>query len=91
MDGLQFEHRCAELLRYRGFHKVTVTKGSGDQGIDILAQKNGLKYGIQCKYYSHPVGNKAIQEAYAEQQENSQKSSKSNSGNTAHQMAVPLL
>ena len=53
MDGLQFEHRCAELLRYRGFHKVTVTKGSGDQGIDILAQKNGLKYGIQCKYYSH--------------------------------------
>lgn len=65
MDGLQFEHRCAELLRYRGFHKVTVTKGSGDQGIDILAQKNGLKYGIQCKYYSHPVGNQAIQEAYA--------------------------
>ena len=65
MDGLQFEHRCAELLRYRGFRKVTVTKGSGDQGIDILAQKNGTKYGIQCKYYSYPVGNKAIQEAYA--------------------------
>ena len=46
MDGLQFEHRCAELLRYRGFHKVAVTKGSGDQGVDILAQKNGIKYGI---------------------------------------------
>ena len=44
MDGLQFEHRCAELLRYRGFHKVAVTKGSGDQGVDILAQKNGIKY-----------------------------------------------
>lgn len=65
MDGLQFEHRCAELLRYRGYHKVTVTKGSGDQGVDILAKKNGMKYGIQCKYYSYPVGNKAIQEAYA--------------------------
>lgn len=65
MDGIQFEHRCAELLRYRGFHKVVVTKSSGDQGIDILAYKNGSKYGIQCKYYSHPVGNKAIQEAYA--------------------------
>ena len=51
MDGLQFEHRCAELLRYRGFHKVTVTKGSGDQGVDILAKKNGIKYGIQCKYF----------------------------------------
>lgn len=65
MDGLQFEHRCAELLRYRGFHKVIVTKGSGDQGIDIIAHKNGTKYGIQCKFYSYPVGNKAIQEAYA--------------------------
>ena len=28
MDGLQFEHRCAELLRYRGFHKVAVTKAA---------------------------------------------------------------
>ena len=44
MDGLQFEQPCAELLRYRGFHKVAVTKGSGDQGVDILAQKNGIKY-----------------------------------------------
>ena len=43
MDGLQFEHRCAELLIYRGFHKVAVTKGSGDQGVDILAQKNATK------------------------------------------------
>ena len=24
-----------------------------------------MKYGIQCKYYSHPVGIKAIQDAYA--------------------------
>ena len=65
MDGLQFEHRCAELLRYRGFHKVAVTKGSGDQGVDILAQKNGIKYGIQCKCYTSDIGNKAVQEAFA--------------------------
>ena len=65
MDGFQFEYRCAELLRNRGFHKVSVTKSVGDQGIDVIAYKNGEKYGIQCKYYSHTVGNKAVQEAYS--------------------------
>ena len=42
-----------------------VTKGSGDYGIDILAQKDGVTYGIQCKCYATPVGVKAVQEAYA--------------------------
>ena len=42
MDGLQFEHRCAELLRYRGFHKVAVTKGSGDQGVDRTEKWNKI-------------------------------------------------
>ena len=43
MDGLQFEHRCAELLRYRGFHKVAVTKGSGDQGVNIILILSAIK------------------------------------------------
>ena len=34
-------------------------------GIDILAEKEGITYGIQCKCYQEPVGVKAIQEAYA--------------------------
>ena len=42
-----------------------MTKTSGDYGIDILAQKEGVTYAIQCKRYSEPVGVKAIQEAYA--------------------------
>lgn len=45
--------------------QVEVTKGSGDQGIDILAFKDGIKYGIQCKCYSSNIGNKAVQEAFA--------------------------
>jgi restriction system protein len=63
MDGLKYEQKCARRLRRCGYHSVTVTQGSGDQGIDILATKMGRKYGIQCKYYKHPVGNKAVQEA----------------------------
>lgn len=35
------------------------------QGLDIIAEQDGVKVGFQCKLYSKPVGNKAIQEAYA--------------------------
>lgn len=65
MDGFEYERKCAQLLKNKGFSNVTVTPGSGDQGIDIIAYKSGIKYGIQCKYYTGTVGNKAIQEAYA--------------------------
>ncbi len=65
MDGHQYEYECAKKLRANGFTRVEVTKGSADQGIDIVAYKAGKKYGIQCKYYSSPVGNHSVQEAFA--------------------------
>lgn len=65
MEGHDFEYYCAELLRQQGFLEVEVTKGSGDYGIDILAEKDGVTYAIQCKRYTATVGVKAIQEAYA--------------------------
>ncbi len=65
MDGHQYEYQCAKILRNMGFSKVQVTKGSGDQGIDVIAYSGGKKYGIQCKYYTSPVGNHAVQEAFA--------------------------
>lgn len=65
MDGHDFEHWCADLLRQNGFTNVSVTPGSNDQGIDVLAYKDGLRYGIQCKCYSHDLGNTPVQEATA--------------------------
>lgn len=65
MEGHEFEYFCAEILEKHGFLEVEVTKGSGDYGIDILAEKDGVTYAIQCKCYSEPVGVKAVQEAYA--------------------------
>lgn len=64
MEGHEFEYFCAELLKKNNYENVEVTKGSGDQGIDILARKDGIKYGIQCKCYSSNIGNKAVQEAF---------------------------
>ena len=65
MEGHDFEYYCAELLKKRGFQEVEVTRSSGDYGIDILAEKDGVTYAIQCKCYTSPVGVKAVQEAYA--------------------------
>ena len=65
MEGHEFEYFCAELLEKCGFEDVTVTRGSGDQGVDILAFKEDIKYAIQCKNYSSPLGNKPVQEVFA--------------------------
>lgn len=65
MDGFDFEYYCADLLAANGFADVQVTRSSGDYGIDILAEKDGVTYAIQCKRYTGLVGVKAVQEAYA--------------------------
>ncbi len=65
MEGFDFEYYCADLLELNGFYDVNVTQSSGDYGIDILAEKDGVTYAIQCKRYSGPVGIKAVQEAYS--------------------------
>lgn len=65
MSGADFEQFCADLLRLNGFSNVAVTPSSGDQGVDIIAKKEGIKYAIQCKHYSSPVGNTPVQEVSA--------------------------
>lgn len=62
LGGYEFENWCACLLRKNGFSNVKLTPASGDQGVDILAEKDGIRYAIQCKCYSSDLGNKPIQE-----------------------------
>jgi len=64
MDGQEFEKFVAELFSKIGF-ETKITKATGDQGIDIIASKDGDNIGIQAKCYSSTVGNGAIQEAVA--------------------------
>lgn len=65
MNGHEYEYQVAKYLRGHGYTGVTVTKGSGDFGVDVIAHKSGHKYAVQCKYYSNPVGLGAVQEAVA--------------------------
>lgn len=67
-DGMtpeEFEAFCAEELRSVGWTAET-TAISGDQGVDVIARKNGVTVVLQCKlYYSGSVGNDAVQEIIA--------------------------
>ncbi len=60
-DGLEFEKWVADQLEKFGWQAYK-SPSSGDQGIDVIGEFNGISLGIQCKLYSDPVGNKAVQE-----------------------------
>lgn len=63
MTGVGFENFCINILRKNGYKRIKRTKATGDQGIDIIAQKDNRKYAIQCKHYSNSVGNHSVMEA----------------------------
>lgn len=65
MRGQEFERFVAELLAANGYSEVNITKASGDNGVDILAKKDGVKYAFQCKRYSKSVGNHSVQEVFS--------------------------
>lgn len=67
LEGRDFEFFCADLLRGQGFIDVEVTRGSGDFGVDILAEKDGVTYAVQCKRYNAPVGVEAVLRTYGGQ------------------------
>lgn len=66
MSGPAFEHYVARLLQDRGY-SATVTKSSGDFGVDILASRNTTLYAIQCKRQSRNVSRRAVSDAVAGQ------------------------
>lgn len=65
IDGYEFENYVASLLRNNGYEKVEVTQKSKDYGADIVAEKDGVRYVFQCKYYTSQVGIEAIQQIYS--------------------------
>lgn len=62
MSGKEFEHWCGNLLEKIGYYNVVVTPESGDQGVDVVAEKDGIRYAIQCKCYASNLDNSPVQE-----------------------------
>lgn len=63
-DGQGYEREVASLMTRLGFD-VRFTSVTGDQGVDLIAEREGLRLAIQCKNYSKPVGNNAVQQVFA--------------------------
>lgn len=61
MSPLDYERYCSSRLSDKGW-QCNLTKASGDQGADVVAKKAGRILVVQCKKYSNPVGNGAVQE-----------------------------
>ena len=59
----EFENYIGDLFIKLGY-KTRVIGGSYDEGIDVIAEKNGIKHYIQCKKYSNPVRVKEVREFY---------------------------
>lgn len=51
LNPFDFEEAVAEMFRKKGFQNVKITPSSLDGGIDIIMEKNGESYGVQCKKY----------------------------------------
>lgn len=64
MSPAEYETFCADTLNNNGWDAKT-TVATGDQGVDVIAEKGGVKVAIQCKKYSSAVDNKAVQEVAA--------------------------
>lgn len=62
LNGQQFENYIINLLSKIGYTNIKGTAFTGDYGVDIVVEKNGLKCAIQCKRYNNKVPTKAIQE-----------------------------
>ena len=65
LEGLEFEEYVSDVLKSIGYCNVSVTKASNDYGVDILAEKDNIRYAIQCKNYNSPLGNTCVQEVYS--------------------------
>jgi restriction system protein len=63
-DPILFEKSVAKNFELYGW-TTNETKKTGDQGADVIAEKDGTKIIVQCKLYSRPIGNKAVQEVVA--------------------------
>jgi restriction system protein len=64
MQGHEYESFVGGRLRLHGW-QVTRTPTTGDQGVDLVAERGGIRVAIQCKRSQSAIGNSAVQEANA--------------------------
>jgi restriction system protein len=61
MDGISFERYVAQLLIDRGYENVSLTE-QYDYGVDIIAEKDDVRWGVQVKRHSGLVKAAAVRQ-----------------------------
>lgn len=61
MSGTDFEKYVAEIIKSQGYANVKLTEYY-DWGVDIIAEKDGVRWGIQVKRYSGMVKAAAVRQ-----------------------------
>lgn len=64
MDGLEFQEYVADMLKRQGYPDVMLAERY-DYGVDIIATKDGVRWGVQAKRYSGLVGADAVRQVVA--------------------------
>lgn len=62
--GTEFELRCEAVFRSNGYI-VRHIGASGDQGADLIIERDGERGVVQCKAHNSSIGNAAVQQAAA--------------------------
>lgn len=63
MDPLEFERFVEMLLKAQGFTRTRLTERY-DYGVDIVAHKDGLTWGVQVKRYNNMVKAEAVRQVF---------------------------
>ncbi len=61
MNSFEFEQYVAMLMRNNGYRNVSLTE-KYDMGVDIIAEKDGVRWGVQVKRYSGLVKASAVRQ-----------------------------
>lgn len=64
LRGYDFEQYLVDAFRLHGY-QVTHMGGSGDHGVDLIVECQGIRVAIQAKGYESHVSNDAVQQAYS--------------------------
>ncbi len=64
-SGEEFENFLCEKINELQYVNCQKTKATGDQGVDLIVEVGEKKIAVQCKLYSYPVGNDAVQEVFS--------------------------
>lgn len=65
MNFTEYEHHVAAILHTEGW-RTTVTPSAGDLGLDVIAERDGVRLGVQVKMYGRrrPVNSQIVRELY---------------------------